>query len=118
MQRKRITEPLPRPPIADVLRELGATDVPDGSGWVKMRCPFHGADRRPSASVNHDPDVGGFYCHTCGRSGDGLKLLQTEGGLSFAEACKRARELSPEGGNRHSPTKRKRRASDLLKGTR
>lgn len=118
MKRKPKLPELPRPPIADVLRELGATDVPDGSGWVKMRCPFHGPDRTPSAAVNHDPDVGGFYCHACGRSGDGLKLLQTEGGLTFAEACKRARDLSPEGGNRQAKPVRKRRASDLLKGMR
>ena len=72
-----------------------------------------------SASVNHDPETGGFICHaypdTC-PSGDALKLLQTGLGLDFKEALERARNLSPEHGNRHSKQKRTRRASDLLKG--
>lgn len=104
---------LPRPPIADVLRELGADDVPTGFGWVRMHCPFH-EDRTKSASVNHE--VGGFACHSCSRTGDGLKLLQSELGLSFAEATERAAALDPEYGNGHSRKSPKRRPSDLLKG--
>lgn len=103
---------LPRPPIADVLRDLGAPDVPTGFGWVRMHCPFH-EDRTKSASVNHE--IGGFACHSCSRRGDGLKLLQTELGLDFREACERASVLDPEYGNRQSK-RPKRRPSDLLKG--
>lgn len=113
MTRKhRRSEPLPRPAIADVLRELGATDVPTGFGWVRMRCPFC-EDRGGSASVNHELD--GFTCHQCGRRGDALKLLQTELGLSFTEAVERASNLSPGSGNHQSRARRTRRASDLLK---
>jgi DNA primase len=79
-----------------------------------MRCPFH-EDRTPSASVNHDADEGGFRCHSCGRHGDGLKLLQDELRLTFREAAKRASDLSPDSGNRQSTkATRKRRASDIL----
>lgn len=112
-RRKRVHE-LPRPAIADVLRELGADDVPTGFGWVRMVCPFCD-DSNGSASVNHDVD--GFICHQCGRQGDALKLLQLELGLSFPETVDRAAILSGEPRDRHSKPTRKRRASDLLRGT-
>lgn len=106
---------IPKPDIALVLVELGATDVPTGFGWVRMRCPFH-EDRTPSAAVNHDPDEGGFRCHSCGRHGDGLKLLQDELRLSFGEACERASNLGGSTGNRQvRKAAPRRRASDLLK---
>lgn len=75
-----------------------------------MHCPFH-EDRTKSASVNHE--VNGFACHSCSRRGDGLKLLQTELGLSFKEACEKAEQL---GGVVAEKARPKRRASDLLKG--
>lgn len=109
--RRRFDAP-PKPPIAEVLKELGAPDVPTGYGWVKMSCPFH-EDRTPSAAVNHELD--GFACHSCGRKGDALKLLQTELRLSFPETVERASNLDPDSGNRQAKkTKRTRRASDLL----
>lgn len=112
-QRRRRNE-LPRPAIADVLHELGAdpADIPTGFGWVRLRCPFC-EDRSGSASVNHD--AGAFTCHQCGVKGDALKLLQTQLGLSFTEALKRASELSPSSGNGPSRRSRNRRPSDLLK---
>jgi hypothetical protein len=105
---------LPQPAIADVLAALGAdpADIPTGFGWVRLRCPFC-EDRSGSASVNHDADA--FTCHQCGVKGDALKLLQTQLGLSFAEALKRASELSPSSGNSPSRRSRNRRPSDLLK---
>ena len=120
MRRPGKREPLPRPPIADVLVEIGARadEIPTGYGWVRMRCPFH-PDRVKSAAVNHDPETGGFVCHahpdSC-PSGDALKLLQTGLGLDFKQALERAREMSPDTGNRQAKSKRTRRASDLLKG--
>lgn len=111
--RRQFSREIPKPAIADVLTELGAESVPTGYGWVRMRCPFH-EDRTPSAAVNHDAETGGFRCHSCGRHGDGLKLLMTELGLSFPEACERASALSPC--TTTGRPVRKRRASDLLKG--
>jgi len=104
----RHSDQLPRFPIADILTELGAEDVPLGSGWVKMRCPFHD-DRVASAAVNHD--LNGFACHGCGVSGDALKLMQTEGGLSFAEAVQRCTSIT---GVESGPVRRKRRRSSRL----
>lgn len=110
-RRQRFDEP-PKPPIAEVLKELGAEHVPTGYGWVRMTCPFCD-DTNGSAGVNHEID--GFTCHQCGLSGDALKLLQTQLGLTFREACDRASNLSPDTGNGHSKkSKRTRRASDLL----
>jgi DNA primase len=110
-KRKERHSELPAFPISDILVELGAESVPTGFGWVRMHCPFH-EDRTSSAAVNHDKQ--GFVCHSCGRRGDGLKLLQSELGLSFIEALNRAKELTGVGtGQRKSKT---RRASDLLKG--
>ena len=107
---------IPRPPIAAVLAELTGVDeksVPTGFGWTRLRCPFH-EDRTPSASVNHDPETGGFRCHSCGRHGDGLKLLQQELGLSFSEACDKARALGGDSQPGQKTKRRTRRASDLL----
>lgn len=111
-RKQRLSDQLVQPPIADVLKELGADIVPTGYGWVRIVCPFC-SDRNGSASVNHD--LNGFRCHQCGKSGDSLKLLQTELGLTFREAAERGSDLGPSSRNRHSKQP-KRRASDLLKG--
>jgi DNA primase len=110
--RRRTELEVPKPPIAAVLAELTGCDpedIPTGYGWVRMRCPFH-EDRTPSAAVNHEVD--GFRCHSCDRSGDALKLLQTERRIDFKEAAEIARALGGE--TTTKTTKRKRRASDLL----
>lgn len=111
--RRRHSRELPRPSIESVLKELGADDVPAGHGWIRMRCYAH-EDRTPSAAVNHEVD--GYRCHSCGRQGDALKLLQNELGLSFSDTCERARQLSGEPTGSKNRTVRTRRPSDLLKG--
>ena len=101
---------LPKFPITDILIGLGADryDIPEGVGWLKMKCPFH-PDTVASAAVNHELEA--FVCHGCGVSGDGLKLLQTEGRLEFRDALKRAQELT---GVESGPVRRKRRRSSRL----
>jgi hypothetical protein len=104
-------DPIPDFPIDQILRELGADDVPTGFGWVRICCPFHD-DRTASAGVNHEK--GGFRCHSCGVGGDAIGLLQSQLGLTFKEALERAKEITGiSAGERKSKT---RRASDLLKG--
>ena len=109
-RRKRTLEPLPVIPIDAVLQELGADMVPTGSGWTRMSCPFH-EDRTASAAVNHE--LNAFVCHSCGRKGDSLKLLQAELGVSFTEALNRGRALLGMEPSAAKPV-RKRRASELL----
>jgi DNA primase len=104
-------EELPDFPIADVLVELGMDVVPTGFGWIRCRCFGH-EDRTASAAVNHELQA--FVCHSCGRRGDALKLLQSELGLTFIEALNRAKELTGVSTERRKG--KTRRASDLLKG--
>lgn len=89
-------------------------DVPTGFGWVRAKCPFHD-DRTASASVNHE--LQGFACMACGVTGDAIKLLQDQLGLTFREALEKARYLSgdetPTRGSGGKPPKR-RRSSDLF----
>lgn len=58
--------------IVDVLDEIGVY-VPYRSGWVSVRCPFHG-DRTASAGVN--PIDGRFKCHACDAQGDIIDLAK------------------------------------------
>lgn len=90
-----------------ILTDLTAADVPTGTGWVRMRCPFH-QDRTASASVNHD--IGRFKCFSCDTTGDGLDLIQQRLGLSFTEAVERAKQLNSTQSDRP-----RRRVSDLLR---
>jgi DNA primase len=108
--RKRVQhrEPLPQIPISSVLTELGMESVPTGFGWVRCHCFAH-EDRTASAAVNHDTN--GYICHSCGRKGDSLKLLQTERGLSFREALEVAKGICNISTDKPI---RKRRASELL----
>jgi DNA primase len=76
--------------IAAVLRHYGAdVDVPD-TGWRPIKCPFH-SDRTASASVNIE--IGGFRCHGCGISGDGIKIIEDQEHIDFEAALEFAREV-------------------------
>ena len=83
-------DPPPQFPIAPVLKALGAENVPDvHRGHRKLLCPFH-PDTSPSASVSRY----GFNCFSCGRSGDAIKLIREEEGLSFNEAVERCAAIT------------------------
>ncbi len=76
--------------IEPVLKAAGADRVPHGSGWRKMMCPFHD-DSNPSASVNLQ--INGFKCHSCGVSGDSIKLIRDHWGKTYTQAVEFAKEL-------------------------
>jgi len=76
--------------IKKVLEAAGAEQVPSGGGWRKMMCPFHD-DRNPSASVNRDLE--GFKCHSCGMSGDGIKLIREHWDYTYTQAVEFAKDL-------------------------
>jgi DNA primase len=81
---------IPAFPIAAVLEEFGFENVPHlRTGFAKVLCIFH-PDTTPSATVSRY----GFKCWACGRSGDSIKLLREEEGLSFAAAIERAAEIT------------------------
>lgn len=57
--------------LIEALREAGAGEI-DGRG--RLKCPFH-PDRRPSASVRHEPSGWRFKCFGCEVSGDFVEVL-------------------------------------------
>ena len=73
-------------PIEKVLLDAGASYVPAGGGWHRMKCPYHD-EAHASASVNRT--LNAFKCHACGVQGDSIKLLKTQEGLSYQEALNR-----------------------------
>ena len=74
-----------KPSIEEYLHYIGA-DVPArGSGWRKMKCPFH-IDTHASAAVNYDKNA--FVCHGCGVKGDTYSLIMYKEGGDYREAVK------------------------------
>ena len=65
-----------------------------GSGWRKMKCPFH-IDSHASAAVNYDK--GAFICHGCGVKGDVYSLIMYKEGGDFREAIKFAASVLTTG---------------------
>lgn len=87
--------------IADYLQHKGATVPARGSGWRKMRCPWHD-DRNASAAVNFD--INRFKCHGCGVAGDTYDLIRLDKGGTLSEAIEFAQKISPESDGTVRPT--------------
>ncbi len=80
--------------IAAYLEHIGASLPAVGSGWRKIRCPFH-PDKHASAGVNFDEER--FKCHGCGVGGDVYDLIMQREGGNYREAVKFAETISPTG---------------------
>ena len=65
-----------------------------GSGWRKMKCPFH-SDSHASAAVNYDKNA--FICHGCGVKGDVYSLIMYKEGGDYREALKFAASVLTTG---------------------
>ena len=76
--------------IVAYLSYIGATLPAMGSGWRKMKCPFH-IDSHASAAVNYDKNA--FICHGCGVKGDTYSLIMYKEGGNYREALKFAEEF-------------------------
>ncbi|MEO1021232.1 MAG: DNA primase [Bacteroidota bacterium] len=59
-----------------------------GSNFVGL-CPYH-SEKTPSFTVN--PSLGIFKCFGCGESGDVIKFVQDQDGVSFVEATRQLAE--------------------------
>ena len=79
--------------IRAYLEYVGGT-VPTGTGWRKMRCPFH-QDKHASAGV--DEDKCRFKCFGCEAGGDVYDLIMYKEGVSYSEAIQFAETISPTG---------------------
>lgn len=78
-------DPVPTFPIVDVLIHYGGDPPSRSGGWVPVRCPLHGSDRNPSASVNEQAQR--FLCHVCmERSEDAIGLVMWHEQVGFAAA--------------------------------
>ena len=71
-------------PILEVARLLDLRPRKAGREYV-CRCPLH-KDRTPSLSINTEKGV--WHCFSCGRGGDGIKLVEEVRKCEFAEAVR------------------------------
>ena len=74
--------------LADLIASYGI-QVKHAGGSAKACCPFH-HEKTPSFNIN---SAKGFYhCFGCGESGDAIKFVQKQEGLTFVEAVKKLAE--------------------------
>ena len=74
--------------LADLVASYGI-QVKHAGGSAKACCPFH-HEKTPSFNINM---AKGFYhCFGCGESGDAIKFVQKQEGLTFVEAVKKLAE--------------------------
>jgi hypothetical protein len=85
---------LDKPSIEEYLNYIGADTPAMGSGWRKMKCPFH-IDTHASAAVNYDKNA--FVCHGCGVKGDTYSLIMYKEGGDYREAVKFATSVLASG---------------------
>ena len=83
-----------KPSIEEYLHYIGAAVPSMGSGWRKMKCPFH-IDTHASAAVNFDKNA--FVCHGCGVKGDTFSLIMYKEGGDYREAVKFATSVLASG---------------------
>ena len=83
-----------KPSIEEYLQFIGANTPAIGSGWRKMKCPFH-TDSHASAAVNYD--LNAFICHGCGVKGDTFSLIMYKEGGDYREAVKFAASVLTTG---------------------
>ena len=69
--------------MVDLLAEHG-TKLRTPRHEEQIHCPFHGADRSPSA--RHYPDTNSVHCFTCKKSWDPVRFIMEKKGLRFKEA--------------------------------
>ena len=71
--------------LADLISSYGVDLKRSGSSYMAC-CPFH-HEKTPSFSIQ--PDKGFYHCFGCGKSGDAIKFVQEQEGLTFIEAVKK-----------------------------
>ena len=74
-----------RTDLADLISSYGI-QLRRTSGGNMACCPFH-HEKTPSFHIQ--PDKGFYHCFGCGESGDCIKFVQKQEGMSFIEAVKK-----------------------------
>lgn len=79
--------------ILDVLVSYGGDPPASQRQWAPCKCPFHGEDRNPSASVNVQAQR--FCCHLCmERSEDAIGLVMWQEGVDFKRAVELCQQIT------------------------
>ena len=71
--------------LVDLISSYGVQVRRAGANY-KACCPFH---HEKTPSFNIQPDRGFYHCFGCGESGDAIKFVQKQEGLTFIEALKK-----------------------------
>ena len=74
--------------IADLISSYGV-DVKRAGSSLKACCPFH-SEKTPSFHINAAKGL--YHCFGCGESGDAIKFVQKQEGLSFVDAVHKLAE--------------------------
>ena len=74
-----------RTDLADLVSSYGIQLRRSGGNYMAC-CPFH-HEKTPSFHIQ--PDKGFYHCFGCGESGDCIKFVQKQEGMSFIEAVKK-----------------------------
>ena len=99
--------------IGVVLEHYGFQLPFNRSGWVTVRCAFHG-DKVKSARLNLDN--GGFRCFGCDMAGDVYSLIMKKEGVNYVEAVAIAERIT--GKSSGELRKESPRGNDLSTGER
>lgn len=75
-------------PVRPILVALGADLSTERNG--KLRCPFHGPDNNPSASIKGEY----FKCFACDAHGDAVRLVMDQEGVEWSAAYRRVEEIT------------------------
>ena len=81
-------------PIIPIVSHYGG-EVKEGRN-VSVRCFMHD-DSRKSAVINTYDGL--YFCHTCGKGGDGIRLVQEMENMGFKDAVERAEEIITRSGH-------------------
>ena len=88
MDERTIEDIKSRTDLVELISSYGV-QVKLAGGSAKACCPFH-HEKTPSFHIN---SAKGFYhCFGCGESGDAIKFVQKQEGLTFVEAVKKLAE--------------------------
>ena len=71
--------------LADLISSYGVKMRRSGANYMAC-CPFH-HEKTPSFSIQ--PGKGFYHCFGCGESGDAIRFVQKQEGLTFVEAAKK-----------------------------
>ncbi len=71
--------------LADLISSYGVQVRRAGASY-KACCPFH---HEKTPSFNIQPDRGFYHCFGCGESGDAIKFVEKQEGLTFVEAVRK-----------------------------